>query len=182
MTETKKQNNYMQLMNCILEYSKSSITEIAITEWYIIKHYVDEETTTCLCGKEGCKYVYTIKNFYNNNELFPIGSECMNYFTFDEEEKKILKIYQKWHLKLYNNSNSTHYKKPFNEVIKDVSYIYSLQKKIIYLSMEDQRLVEYANAVWKHNPPIIEECKKCIEQRIKGYNKCYNCYIKSKEK
>lgn len=195
MTE-RSNPNYVQLMKTIVEYSQSPIFEIANTEWCIISHYEERPGVTCLCGKEECVYVYVIKNFYNNNTLAPIGSSCMKYFEFNEQEKTILEIYEKWHFKLYRDPGGVYDQMEFHEVIKDFEYIRSLDTYGI--TKEDSRLVAYAKAVWIHNPPpppkpIVayklppsappkQECQKCVEQRRKGYKKCYDCFAEKKPK
>ena len=38
----------------------------------------------CICGKFGLRFLFTIRNIYNNNTLFYIGSECIQYFDNKE--------------------------------------------------------------------------------------------------
>ena len=42
----------------------------------------------CICGKENIKYLYTIKNIYNANILFPIGSSCIKKFDRKDLREK----------------------------------------------------------------------------------------------
>jgi len=179
--------NYVQLMKTIIEYSKSSLMDIAKSEWYITQYYKEEGGVTCLCGHEYCKYVFVIKNFYNNNILAPIGSSCMKYFEWNREESEILKAYEKWHSKKYTDEESIYYQKEFHEVIKDVEYVRMVERN--QMTSEHYRLVEYANAVWVHNPPpppikknVSPTCQKCVYQRSKGYKKCYECFKKQSPK
>lgn len=185
----KKNSKYMRLMNTVAEYSKCCEIHVAKKEWYIISKYYEEDGVSCLCGQPDCKKVYVIKNNYNHNELSPIGSECMKYFEFNEQERTIFEAYEKWHFKKYNVVDSVYYQVAFHEIIKDVSYIRSIDK--YEKSKEQQRLVEYARAVWVHNPPPPPSpppspsvvCQKCVEQRRKGYKKCYECcFIKQSPK
>lgn len=37
-----------------------------------------------VCGKEGIKYLYTIRNKINGEEIFPIGSSCIKKFNNDD--------------------------------------------------------------------------------------------------
>jgi hypothetical protein len=166
------------LKDAILESSVSDEFEIASAEWYV-NYYVVIPEMTCICGQQHCKYIYSIKNWNNENILFPIGSECMKYFNWNEEEAGIINAYNKWHEKLYNNPEGPYHKMPFYEVIKDVDYI----RRLIYSpSAENTRLSTYARAVWIHNPPIVNKkgesgCEKCEIQRQKGYQRCYQCHL-----
>jgi hypothetical protein len=188
----KKNSKYMRLMNTVAEYSKCGEIHVAKKEWYIISKYYEEDGVSCLCGQQDCKYVYVIKNNNNHNELSPIGSECMKYFELNEQERTIFEAYEKWHFKKYNVVDSVYYQVAFHEIIKDVEYIHSIDK--YGKSKEQERLVEYARAVWVHNPPPPPSpppspsppsvvCQKCVEQRRKGYKKCYECcFIKKSPK
>jgi hypothetical protein len=191
--EQRTDPHYVQLMNAIIEYSSSCIINVAITEWYIISHYEERPTVTCLCGKKDCVYVYVIKNLYNNNILAPIGSSCMHYFEWDRKESEILKAYEKWHSKIYTDKKSIYYQKKFHEIIKDVEYVCMIEAN--QMTSERCRLVEYAKAVWFHNPPppikkdkpppsqiILHKCQKCIYQRSKGYKKCFECFTNQSPK
>lgn len=47
-------------------------------EWEIVGCEVDEtHSATCVCGKEGLRYVYTIANTETGETLSPIGSSCL---------------------------------------------------------------------------------------------------------
>lgn len=171
--EQKRSPNYVELMKIVLENSKSCDKDEAIREWFISGYYKEQNGVSCLCGQEHCKYVFVIKNFYNNNLLAPIGSSCMNYFVWDEQEINIIDSYEKWHLKEYSTPGE-YCGMPFSEVIKNVEYVKSLEKN--GSTKEHERLLAYAKAVWIHNPPPPPaDCQKCIVQRTKGYKKCYNC-------
>lgn len=198
MEEEKTTPNYVQLMKTVVEFSKSTLMDIARAEWYITGHYKEEDGVTCLCGHEHCKYVYVIKNYYNNNLLAPIGSECMHYFEWNEQEAKILEAFEKWHFKKYRNPGFIYDQVEFHEVIKDAEYVRSLDK--YGKTKEHERLIAYARAVWIHNPPPpppqpitlslpppmsvcpSPPCQKCVEQMRKGYKKCYECFTKQAPK
>lgn len=53
-------------------------------EWMVIQCRYDEEDETCMCGKEGIHYINTLRNYYNNNLLYPIGSICVKRFGFED--------------------------------------------------------------------------------------------------
>ncbi len=58
-------------------------------EWEIIDCEEDESCSEmCICGKENIKYLYTIKNIYNANILFPIGSSCIKKFDRKDLREK----------------------------------------------------------------------------------------------
>lgn len=185
MGEKRTNPNYVQLMKTVVEHSESPLMEVARAEWFITGHYKEENGVTCLCGHPECKYVYIIKNYNNNNSLAPIGSECMKYFVWDDQETTILDAYQNWHFKKYRNPGLKHDQKEFNEVIKDVEYIRVIKRNpSLFHSVEHRKLICYANAMWVHNPPPPPPsvCQKCVEQQKKGYKKCYECFTKKSSK
>lgn len=81
---------YNNLIKRIIDLSESNVWEIAVTEWQIIDCEVDDsQTESCVCGKEHLRYLYTIKNFKNDNELFPIGSTCINKFERNDLDYEV---------------------------------------------------------------------------------------------
>ncbi len=73
------------LIGEVLEYSVSKKWERAVLEWDIVGCDEDNDrVSTCICGKTGLKYLYTIKNKNNKKELYPIGSECICRFGRDD--------------------------------------------------------------------------------------------------
>ncbi|MBR5016271.1 MAG: hypothetical protein IKX50_00930 [Spirochaetia bacterium] len=72
-----------------MEASEAKTWESAVCEWEIFDCEEDEDCSTeCICGHEGLKYLYTIRNRINGNILFPIGSSCIKKFErFDLNEK-----------------------------------------------------------------------------------------------
>jgi hypothetical protein len=182
--EVKINQNYVQLMKSVVECSQGCLIDEARSEWYIKSYYKEEDGVTCLCGHEHCKHVYVIKNYKNHNLLQPIGSNCMKYFLWDEENKNILKAYETWHVKKYNNTGLQYDGVEFCEVIKDVEYVQMIQR--CCSTKEHERLINYAKAVWRFNPPqptkLKQVCQKCVEQQKKGYKKCYGCFAEQKAK
>lgn len=54
----------------------------AVLEWNITDCDEDEALeSSCVCGKENLRYLFTIKNTLNNNTLYPIGSSCIKKFN-----------------------------------------------------------------------------------------------------
>jgi hypothetical protein len=190
------------LRAAILESSVSNIFKVAAGEWYVNNYHI-ADSVTCVCGQEECRYIYSIKNWHNEKTLFPIGSSCMKYFNWNEEEADIINAYRKWHAKLYNNEGGAYHQIAFNQVIKDVDYIHRIK---YCSSAENRRLWTYAKAVWIHNPPVMPEkkkeptcevwihnppvmpekkkeptCESCEIQKQKGYKRCYQCHLKKKK-
>ncbi|MDE7406062.1 MAG: hypothetical protein K2M89_04250 [Clostridiales bacterium] len=53
----------------------------AVQEWEIYDCIEDNLCeSSCICGKEHIKYLYTIRNRQNGNALHPIGSTCIKKF------------------------------------------------------------------------------------------------------
>lgn len=174
-----------ELKVAIMKSSVSDNFAGAHREWYVNYYEViDGEGVSCVCGQENCKYIYSIKNWHNEKTLYPIGSSCMKYFSWNEEEAEIINAYNKWHEKAYNNEGGAYHQIAFNQVIKDVDYINTIKYSS---SAENKRLYAYAKAVWVHNPPVIPErkpeptCKTCEIQKQKGYKRCYQCHLKMKK-
>lgn len=78
MVESTYFNN---LIATVINASESNEWQDAVDEWEIYDCEEDEDCcSTCICGKENIRYLYTIKNIYNGKMLFPIGSSCINKF------------------------------------------------------------------------------------------------------
>lgn len=76
---------YDNLMQSVLNNSESKEWDFAVREWEIYDCDEDDEcATVCICGKEGLRYAFTIKNKYNGNLLYPIGSTCIKKFGVRE--------------------------------------------------------------------------------------------------
>jgi hypothetical protein len=60
----------------------------AVQEWKVTDVEEDEESkSSCICGKENLRYLYTITNSKTNNTLFPIGSRCIQKFERKDLDK-----------------------------------------------------------------------------------------------
>lgn len=69
------------LNEIILENSISKQWDIAVSEWDIFEVSEDvDNKSSCICGKENIKYLFSIRNRINGNILFPIGSSCIKKF------------------------------------------------------------------------------------------------------
>lgn len=73
-----------RLFGSVMELSQANNWEDAVEEWEIVGYEEDDScSSSCVCGKENLKYLFTIKNSVNGNSLFPIGSECIKKFQQD---------------------------------------------------------------------------------------------------
>lgn len=79
-----------KLINIVLDNSVAKDWGSAVMEWDI-EDCIEDETCSesCVCGKFGLKYLYTIHNDRNGNELFPIGSCCIRKFNRDDLDEEI---------------------------------------------------------------------------------------------
>lgn len=69
------------LIKPIVAASLSNNWDEAVTEWDIEDCEEDEHAeTNCMCGHEGIRYLFRIRNRFNGNTFFPIGSECIKKF------------------------------------------------------------------------------------------------------
>lgn len=74
-----------QLRRAVLEASHANDWTDAVHEWQIAGLKEEYEANgICVCGKTGLAYLYTIYNPTTDQELFPIGSECINHFGLQE--------------------------------------------------------------------------------------------------
>lgn len=78
----KRSNAYTEnMINPIIAVSLSDTWESAVQEWDIIDCEEDKEAERqCMCGHEGIRYLFRIRNRFNGNEFDPIGSECIKKF------------------------------------------------------------------------------------------------------
>lgn len=69
---------YERLFSEVIEASESKEWNTAVRGWKLYDCIEDESrTANCICGKEGLRYLFTIRNVINGNKLFPIGSSCI---------------------------------------------------------------------------------------------------------
>lgn len=94
-------NYHETLIQTILENSVSSNWSNVVNEWNIEDCIEDEfNDSSCICGKENLRYLFTIKNLRNGNTLFPIGSTCIKKFDrtdLNEQTSVNEKLFQLLH-------------------------------------------------------------------------------------
>ena len=92
---------YKNLIEQVIKLSESDDWDEAVKEWEILSCEEDEYcSSTCVCGKENIRYLFTIVNLYNSNRLFPIGSSCIKKFDREDLEEDI-NVYETM-VKIYN--------------------------------------------------------------------------------
>lgn len=106
--------NYKRLMAIVTEASEADDFKEAVKEWDITGVDIDEHCESkCICGKESIKYLFTIGNRKNGNELEPIGSTCIKRFgRVDMDE--IVAVCES----LYRLSEQSSNKNPFRDEIR----------------------------------------------------------------
>ena len=75
-------STYMKnLIEPILAASVSDSWETAVLEWDICDCEEDESVeTNCMCGHEGIRFLFYIRNRLNGTSFGPIGSKCIKKF------------------------------------------------------------------------------------------------------
>lgn len=86
----KSSSYFKNLAKEVIEKSDSNIWDSAVTEWEIIDVEEDmRQFESCICSKEKLRYLYTIKNRINENQLYPIGSQCIKKFGQEDLNNQI---------------------------------------------------------------------------------------------
>lgn len=94
-------NSYRtNLIQRVMDLSHSESWDSAVLEWAIVDCDEDEELqSSCICGKEELRYLFTIRNIITGHTLFPIGSSCIKKFEredLDEQtaiQEKLFKLF-----------------------------------------------------------------------------------------
>lgn len=88
------------LIQKVLDKSEGNTWNEAVQEWVIDDCEEDDSLeSSCICGKEELRYLFTIRNVRNGNTLFPIGSSCIKKFDradLNEEvsiQEKLFKLF-----------------------------------------------------------------------------------------
>lgn len=78
------------LIGTVIGLSVADDWEGARREWEIVGCEVDEtHSATCVCGKDGLRYVYTIANTETGETLSPIGSSCIKKFEQSDMDEEL---------------------------------------------------------------------------------------------
>lgn len=78
------------LIKTVIEASEANNWNDAVQEWEIIDCEEDESCSSeCVCKHLGLRYLYTIRNVMNGNELAPIGSTCIKKFEREDLNEEI---------------------------------------------------------------------------------------------
>lgn len=86
MSSVYKEN----LIKTVVENSVAKNWESAVLEWGIEDCLEDETCSeSCVCGKFGLRYLYTILNGRNGIVLYPIGSCCIQKFNRNDLDEEI---------------------------------------------------------------------------------------------
>ena len=71
--------------------------ESARYEWDLVDRGIDPTSSQiCVCGKEGLKYLFTIRNRETGAKLYPIGSSCIELFgrkDLDQQTNIAIQMY-----------------------------------------------------------------------------------------
>lgn len=85
MGTNKNSSYYQNLIKRVIDNSETSDWESAVFEWEVFDCEEDEFLeSSCICGKEKLRYLFTIRNLRNGNTLYPIGSSCIKKFERDD--------------------------------------------------------------------------------------------------
>ncbi len=89
------------LIQTVLDNSNSYFWDSAVTEWEIDDCVEDDHNeSSCICGKENIRYLFTIRNVVNGNVLHPIDSSCIKKFgrsDLNEQATVSEKLFQLMH-------------------------------------------------------------------------------------
>ncbi|MBO6055961.1 MAG: hypothetical protein J6P84_03195 [Alphaproteobacteria bacterium] len=167
--QKRYKNNFLHPIICS---SVSDEWESAAHEWEVI-YYGEDEGNTCICGKEDIKYISGIYNRINGNELYPIGSRCINKFK-SEKMNKDIHAYEKAFNKISNGISKLRETIGKGESIKFTARLFS-EELIRYLNKEGalddnerQFLLDMTGKRYKRSGER-EQINEIIESRIVPY-------------
>ncbi|MBR3327395.1 MAG: hypothetical protein IKG22_08765 [Atopobiaceae bacterium] len=82
-------SNY-KLIGAVIEASVANDWYSAVREWEIVDMEEDERCEQgCVCGHEHLRYLFTLRNRLNGNELYPIGNICIKKFERDDLDSEL---------------------------------------------------------------------------------------------
>lgn len=86
----RRSSYFTNLIQTVITLSEADNWHLAVEEWYLDDVEEDEYLEeSCVCGKENLRYLFTIRNEYNGNTLFPIGSSCIKKFERSDLNEEV---------------------------------------------------------------------------------------------
>jgi len=88
-------SNFQVLRQAVIDVSTADRWKSALLEWEVTS--VEEHPTSdgeCVCGQTNLLWMYTITNTGTGQELFPIGSSCVNHFGRTDLNQQVA-VFQK---------------------------------------------------------------------------------------
>ena len=84
-----------KLIPTVIDLSVAKDWQEAVHEWEIQDCLEDEDCSSqCICGKEGIRYLFSIRNTRNGKVLYPIGSSCIKKFNRSDLASQV-DVYEK---------------------------------------------------------------------------------------
>ena len=81
MTTHSARDYFRNLKQRVMASSQSTVWESAVLEWEMLDWEEDESLeSSCVCGKDGLRWLFTLVNKCNGNRLYPVGSCCVKRF------------------------------------------------------------------------------------------------------
>lgn len=91
--------SHADLIRTVISSSDSKTWRKARLEWFVKSMDEDESLeSTCICGHEHLRYLFTIENRDNGNQLYPIGSKCIELFSSDRMNRDAKMQLAEWRL------------------------------------------------------------------------------------
>lgn len=119
---TTSKADFVQLVNTQWASCKNEMTVVGFTK-------VDDKVT-CVCGKTGCLYVFTLRNTVTGQILFPVGSECGGFFDNQDLDDELKETYDSYKLltRVEEQLAAGKLSHPSLQYLKDNNWIGDLEK------------------------------------------------------
>ena len=74
----------------VIQRSRSEYFKEAAQEWDITDRAEDPQASSyCVCGKHGLRYLFEVTNRETGENLYPIGSTCINQFEREDLTQEV---------------------------------------------------------------------------------------------
>lgn len=169
------------LLEIVIGNSEQKYWEMAVLEWEIYDVEEDKNSaSTCICGKENIKYLFTIHNEKNGNILKPIGSSCINKFKRKElnetvnVNEKLFKLLHALEDGEYIELNSKYFSRSLlkylynDECFNDNEYNTAEEGYAFMLKMFNKRNDPTSGQESKIKAIIMNEIRPYLERRLAG--------------